>query len=112
MKWLTFFLSAVCHYILTLLEYDGCAAGSGEATTSVLSWLLQGAGDFLEGGQDVPPWRAAGTFWENFCNEGMVGEENPASRTCSTGETEKGRERTARQSSESDKKETCHAQTL
>lgn len=37
MKWLTFFLSAVCHYILTLLEDNGCAAGSGEATSSVLS---------------------------------------------------------------------------
>lgn len=49
MKWLTFFLSAVCHYILTLLEEDGCAAGNGEATSSVLSWLPQGGGDFLEG---------------------------------------------------------------
>lgn len=49
MKWLTFFLSAVCHYILTLLEDDGCAAGSGEATSSVLSWLPLGSGDFLEG---------------------------------------------------------------
>lgn len=79
-----------------------------------LCLVLAAAGGrgFPGGGQDVPPWRAAGTFWENFCNEGMVGEENPASRTCSTGETEKGRERTARQSSESDKKETCHAQTL
>lgn len=49
MKWLTVFLSAICHYILTLLEDNGCAAGSGEATSSVLPWLPQGAGGFLEG---------------------------------------------------------------
>lgn len=39
-------------YVITFwhfLEDNGCAAGSGEVTSSVLSWLPQGAEDFLEG---------------------------------------------------------------
>lgn len=81
MKWLTFFLSAVCHYILTLLEYDGCAAGSGEATTSVLSWLLQGAGDFLEGDRMCLPGGQLALSGKTFVMRGWSGRKTqPAGR--------------------------------
>lgn len=110
MEWLTSFLSAVRHYILILLEEDSCAAARKPPPLSCpgccrgqgISWQRSGCAS-LEGS-----WLFLG---KDFCNEGISWEENPASRTWSTGETaEKGRERTSRPSSEPDKKETFPAQ--
>lgn len=110
MKWLVSFLPAVCHYILIFLGEDGFAAARKPPPLSCPCWC--GARGFPGRGADGRASLGAAVPGErDICNEGINWEENPASRTWSTGDTaEKGREQTSRQPSEPDKKETFPAQ--
>lgn len=110
MKWLTFFLSAVCRYILTLQEDNGSAAGSGEATFSVVL-LPQGAGDFLEGERMCLPGGQLAPSRKTSVMRGWFGRETqPAGLDQQRRLRKAGREQPG--SPQCDKKETFHAQTV
>lgn len=79
--WKYVLLSAVCLYILILLEEDGCTAVRKPPPLSCPA-CCRGARDFLAGEwMRLPGGQLALPGGRDFCNEGTSWEENPASRT-------------------------------